>query len=54
MAVGIAVGAGEAGLAFAAEEITAKYRGGDRLVKMERCDYVRPTIVHCGSPDVAM
>ena len=36
------------------EEVTAKYRGGDRLVKMERCDYVRPTIVHCASPDVAM
>jgi acyl-CoA reductase-like NAD-dependent aldehyde dehydrogenase len=36
------------------EDVTAKYRGGDRLVKMERCDYVRPTIVHCGSPDVAM
>ncbi len=36
------------------EDVTAKYRGGDRLVKMERCDYVRPTIVHCVSPDVAM
>jgi acyl-CoA reductase-like NAD-dependent aldehyde dehydrogenase len=36
------------------EDVTAKYRGGDRLVKMERCDYVRPTIVHCASPDVAM
>jgi len=36
------------------EDVTAKYRGGPRLVKMERCDYVRPTIVHCASPDVAM
>src|SRR5262245_3817748 len=36
------------------EDVTAKYRGGDRLVKMERCDYVRPTVVHCVSPDVAM
>ena len=36
------------------EDVTAKYRGGDRLVKMERCDYVRPTIVHCSSPDAAM
>ncbi|MSU22582.1 MAG: aldehyde dehydrogenase [Opitutus sp.] len=35
-------------------DVTAKYRGGDRLVKMERCDYVRPTIVHCASPEVAM
>ena len=36
------------------EDVTAKYRGGDRLVKMERCDYVRPTIVHCSSADKAM
>jgi acyl-CoA reductase-like NAD-dependent aldehyde dehydrogenase len=36
------------------EDVTAKYRGGARLVKMERCDYVRPTIVRCSSPDVAM
>jgi acyl-CoA reductase-like NAD-dependent aldehyde dehydrogenase len=36
------------------EEVTAKHRGGDRLVKKERCDYLRPTIVHCESPDVAM
>jgi acyl-CoA reductase-like NAD-dependent aldehyde dehydrogenase len=36
------------------EDVTAKYRGGPRLVKMERCDYLRPTIVHCESPDVAM
>ena len=21
---------------------------------MERCDYLRPTVVHCGSPDAAM
>ena len=36
------------------EEVTANYRGGDRLVKMERCDYLRPTIVHCASPEAAM
>jgi len=36
------------------EDVTAKYRGGDRLVKKERCDYLRPTIVHCESPDAAM
>jgi len=36
------------------EEVSAKYRGGDRLVKMERCDYLRPTVVHCDSADVAM
>ncbi|MEZ6058317.1 MAG: aldehyde dehydrogenase family protein [Planctomycetaceae bacterium] len=32
-------------------EVTAKYRNGDRLVQHERCDYLRPTIVHCTSPD---
>ena len=31
-------------------EVTAKYRDGDRLIKHERCDYLRPTIVHCTSP----
>jgi acyl-CoA reductase-like NAD-dependent aldehyde dehydrogenase len=32
-------------------EVTAKYRGGDRLVKQERCDYLRPTVIHCTSPE---
>ncbi len=32
-------------------EATAKYRGGDRLVKKERCDYLRPTILHVSDPD---
>jgi acyl-CoA reductase-like NAD-dependent aldehyde dehydrogenase len=36
------------------EDVTAKYRDGDRLVKRERCDYLRPTVVHCESPDAAM
>ena len=36
------------------EDVTAKYRDGDRLVKKERCDYLRPTVVRCDSPDVAM
>jgi acyl-CoA reductase-like NAD-dependent aldehyde dehydrogenase len=36
------------------EDVTAKYRGGERLVKKERCDYLRPTIVHCASPDAQM
>jgi acyl-CoA reductase-like NAD-dependent aldehyde dehydrogenase len=30
-------------------EVTAKYRGGPRLVKHERCDYLRPTVIHCKS-----
>lgn len=32
-------------------EMTAKYRDGDRLVAHERYDFLRPTIVHCSSPD---
>jgi acyl-CoA reductase-like NAD-dependent aldehyde dehydrogenase len=35
------------------EEVTAKYRDGARLEKKERCDYLRPTVLHCGSPDAA-
>ncbi len=35
-------------------EVTAKYRNGPRLVEHERCDYLRPTIVHCASPDPAL
>ena len=36
------------------EEVTAKYREGDRLVSRARCDYLRPTVVHCESPEAAM
>lgn len=32
-------------------EATAKYRNGPRLVKHERCDYLRPTLLHCDSSD---
>ncbi len=33
------------------DEVTAKYRGHDlnRLVKRQRCDYLRPTVIHCDS-----
>ncbi|MGH9337192.1 MAG: aldehyde dehydrogenase family protein, partial [Vicinamibacteria bacterium] len=33
-------------------EVTAKHRGKDpsRLSKRERCDYLRPTVLHCDSP----
>jgi acyl-CoA reductase-like NAD-dependent aldehyde dehydrogenase len=31
-------------------EVTARHRRGERLVKRERCDYLRPTVVHCDSP----
>src|SRR5438445_140493 len=30
-------------------DLTAKY--GPRLVKKERCDYLRPTVLHCDSPE---
>lgn len=36
------------------EDVTAKYRSGDRLVKMERCAYLRPTVIYCDSPDRAL
>ena len=36
------------------EDLTAKHRDGDRLVPGERCDYLRPTVVHCDSPDAAI
>lgn len=36
-------------------EATAKYRNGPRLVKKERCDFLRPTVLHCKSwePEIA-
>ena len=33
-------------------DLTAKY--GSRLVRKERCAYLRPTVIHCDSPDAAM
>ena len=35
------------------EDVTRNYRGEDeaRLVPRERCDYLRPTVIHCESPD---
>ena len=35
-----------------AKDITAEYRdeGRGRLVENERCDYLRPTVIHCDSP----
>src|SRR5438132_1147662 len=30
-------------------DLTARY--GKRLVKRERCDYLRPTVIYCESPD---
>ena len=36
------------------EEVSAKYREGDRRVSRARCDYLRPTVVHCESPEATM
>jgi acyl-CoA reductase-like NAD-dependent aldehyde dehydrogenase len=34
------------------EEVTARLRGGEpRLVERERCGYLRPTVLHCASPE---
>jgi acyl-CoA reductase-like NAD-dependent aldehyde dehydrogenase len=33
-------------------DLTARY--GPRLVKQERCDYLRPTVILCDGPDKAM
>ena len=36
-------------------DLTAQHRNGaGRLVKMERCDYLLPTVVHCDSPEAAI
>ena len=35
-------------------EVSAKHRNGPRLVKKERCDYLRPTVLHCTSPDLEL
>jgi acyl-CoA reductase-like NAD-dependent aldehyde dehydrogenase len=33
-------------------DMTSKY--GPRLVQQERCDYLRPTVVHCTTPEAAI
>ena len=33
-----------------AEDATAAYRDGDRLIMEERCAYLQPTIISCTSP----
>ncbi len=35
-------------------EVTAKYREGDRLIQKERCDYLRPTVLHVSDCDDEM
>ena len=36
------------------EEVTGRYRQGDRLIKQERCAYLRPTVLYCENPDKAL
>ena len=38
----------------AVTEVTAKYRDGDRLIQKERCDYLRPTVLHVSDCDDEM
>lgn len=33
------------------EDVTARSRQGDRLIVRERCAYLRPTVIHCDSPE---
>jgi acyl-CoA reductase-like NAD-dependent aldehyde dehydrogenase len=35
-----------------AEDMTVRF--GPRLVEREHCGYVRPTVIHCGSPELAL
>ncbi len=38
-----------------AADVTASHRDGqERLVKKERCDYLRPTVIHCSSAEAAL
>jgi hypothetical protein len=36
------------------EDVTARYRNGDRVAKEGRAEYLLPTVVHCQSPDPAI
>ncbi len=40
--------------AIGVEEVTDRYHDGGRLTERERCDYLRPTVIHCDSPDAAV
>jgi hypothetical protein len=35
-------------------DVTATHRGGGRVVKQGRADYLLPTVAHAGSPDAAI
>ena len=38
----------------AVTEVTAQYRNGDRWIHRERCDYLRPTVLHVSDVDDGM
>ena len=38
----------------AVTDVTAKYRGGDRLVENKLCDFLRPTVLHVSDADDPM
>jgi len=38
----------------AVTEATAEYRDGERLIQNERCDFLRPTVLHVSDPDDTM
>ena len=38
----------------AVTEVSEKYRDGERLVQNERCDFLRPTVLHVTDPDDGM
>lgn len=40
--------------ADAVTEVTQAFRDGPRLVQLERCDYLRPTVLQCANADVEM
>ena len=40
-------GLGESGV----RDVTAGHRDGDRLLAQARCAYLRPTVIHCESPE---
>src|SRR5206468_1493229 len=46
----IETGLREAGV----EEVTSKYREGERVIRGEGYAYLRPTVVYCDSPDHAL
>ena len=47
---GIEQGLKESGV----EDVTARYRNGDRLISRERCSYLRPTVIHSRSPEATL